>query len=377
MTKTFEARSGLPITTTADNALTAATDQFMEQYPFLDPKQLEAVLKMYNGLFQSVSSSITDLPKNLFSEASPGNTLFLKDRNLGILDLYHNILASLRLETQSVFDMPTPRVFQEIDGKLVIQNSRRVYFNRLVCRPYPADSNAPFIIARWNMNSGEPMYVQAGIALDRRKGPEYLKRTVISEKGDLRVPVPPDEAANPAHDQENEYWKLILYAAQKSLDEGRYPYAALIEPTGRLGPVIISRNKNRAQGEGFDGHAEHMALTAMNGMGYKQIEMKKITFEPVVYSLFEPCHSCSQMIREQGRNKRGVVEVKYILEQPAGWGGRKVLRSQKLTESCGKPPAITRVAEFKTQALELFRQANQYPRGQFAGEFNKTIAVNE
>lgn len=284
------------------------------------------------------------------------------------LGLYRRMLTELRLKFPTAFDMPSQQFLAEIKEHFVTQASRTTIFDRMVSRPSSNDPTAPVIIARWNMNANHgPFFLQLGIAVPEENKILYLHRTIIRERNEKETPQPPQsETPNLAENQEEAYWELVFTAATRSVQERVYPFACLIEPMGKFGPIIVARNRNWEPGQSFEGHAEHLALTQMNDMGYKMHDA--LPYTPVVHALVAPCHACCQMMREQG-----VKELHSILDQPGN--GTAVLLNPKLTSDYGPPPTITRVTnpQLRKKALQIVREANEI----FPGQFEETLAMNE
>lgn len=333
----------------------------------INPEQLGFVTNELVDLLDKNGQMIDFSPQVILSEQIEKITyLSTKD----IYYVFREAMDNLRLRFDSVFDMPSARFLRQLDKDRVVHESRRNIFERLICRPFPDDPAAPLIIARWQMEH-QKEYMQLGIAYDTSLGPKYVFKAILTEgKEDLTLKSP-REKTEIAINQEREYWNLIFMVARKNIERGNYPFSCLIEPNGRFNPLVIARNSNRHKGEGFDGHAEHMALVTMNNMFYKSMD----TFHPNIFSLALPCHSCAQMIREQGELGRSVREVKFLLKQPPGWGGIGVLRNPLLNSECGRPPIITHVPDFQGEALTLIKEVNQFG-GICEGQFNKMIAVN-
>lgn len=240
-------------------------------------------------------------------------------------------------------------------------------------------TGSPVIIVRWSLDR----YIQLGIALpDETNIPQYLFKAIIIPDDTSEIPQLPVETTPLSENQEDVYWQIVLQAAEMSMKEGRLPYAALVQPSGKFNPIIIARNKNYYMGDGLDFHAECMALREMQDMGYKtysyldpENHLRVSDYHPILYTLAKPCHACSQMVREQR-----VAEVRYALEQPPGWDGGHVLLNTDLAIDCGPVPIVERIKDptVRASALTILRKSNSgYHNIEHEGIFDRTIKINE
>lgn len=297
--------------------------------------------------------------------------------------LFQDILGYFRIHKDATFDIPAPKLKEELKEKFLIRGSRRYLFERMSVKLKSTDSEngqvqASALVFRWNLDHLHT-FMQIGIAtLDSEGTPQYRQRIIITGNADELAQPPIHESVPLPETQEDVYWQVVLEAARIGMSEGYFPYAALVEPAGAFNEIIIARNRNHEMGEGFHGHAEHMSLSEMQDKGYKDTHQKlrddgqflNPLYRPRLFSLVCPCHACSQMAREQT-----VAEVHYLLQQPPGWSGEAILSDSTLTNDCGIPPYVSQETNYKNVAPGLLEEANgHYYHNR--GKFWDTIRAN-